>query len=78
MGHLVTEDGLKPDDKKINATVRMPSPTDVSSLQRLLGIGKYLSHYIPNESVITAPLHKPLKKIPNGHGRASTKKPSNV
>ena len=61
MGHLVTEHGLKPDDEKINAFVNMPPPTDVSSLQRLLGMKKYLSQYIPNESTITAPLRKLLK-----------------
>ena len=78
MGHLVTEHGLKPDDEKINAIVNMPPPTDVPSLQRLLGMTKYLSQYIPNESTITVPLRELLKKIPNGHGRASTKKLSNV
>ena len=61
MGHLVTEDGLKPDDKKINAIVNMAPPTDKSSLQRLLGVTKYLSQYIRNESVITAPLCELLK-----------------
>ena len=78
MGHLVTEHGLKPDDEKINAIANMPPPTDVLSLQRLLGMTKYLSQYIPNESTITAPLRELLKKMPNGHGRASTKKLSNV
>ena len=52
MGHLVTEHGLK----------HMPLPTDVPSLQRLLGMTKYLSQYIPNESTITAPLRELLKK----------------
>ena len=44
MGHLVTEDGLKPDHKKINGIVNMPLPTDVS-LRHLLGMTKYLSQY---------------------------------
>ena len=78
MGHLVTEHELKPDDEKINAIVNMPPPTDVPSLQRLLGMTKYLSQYIPNESTITAPLRELLKKMLNRHGRASTKKLSNV
>ena len=38
MGHLVTEQGLKPDDEKINTIVNMPPPTNVPSLQRLLGM----------------------------------------
>ena len=40
----------------------MPTPTDVPSLQRLLGMIKYLAQYIPNESTITAPLRALLKK----------------
>ena len=62
MGHFVTEEGLKPDDDKIKAIVNMPPPCDVLSLQRFLGMTKYLSLYIPNESAITSPLHILLKK----------------
>ena len=62
MGHIVSEDGLKPDGDKINAIANMPDPHDVASLQRFLGMTKYLSQYIPNESIITAPLRELLKK----------------
>ena len=62
MGNLVTSEGLKPDDKKIDAILNMPQPTDVPTLQRLLGMTKFLSQYIPNESTITAPLRLLLKK----------------
>ena len=62
MGHIVSEEGLKADDDKINAIVNMPDPHDIASLQRFLGMTKYLSQYIPNESIITAPLRELLKK----------------
>ena len=62
MGNLVSSDGLKPDPKKIEAIVNMPKPTDVTSLQRLLGMIKYLAQYIPNESAFTEPLRELLKK----------------
>ena len=62
MGNLVSSEGLKPDPKKIGAVVNMPRPTDVTSLQRLLGMVKYLAQYIPNESAITQPLRELLKK----------------
>ena len=62
MGHLVTEEGLKPDDDKSKAIVNMPPPCDVPSLQRFLGMTKYLSQHIPNESAITSPLRIVLKK----------------
>jgi len=62
MGNLVSADGLKPDDRKVAAIVDMPPPQDVASLQRLLGMSRYLSQYVPNESTITAPLRELLKK----------------
>ena len=40
----------------------MPTPHDCQSLLRLLGMVKYLSHYIPHESIITAPMRALLHK----------------
>ena len=63
MGNVATKDGLQPDQQKSSAIVDMPQPTDEKSLQRLLGMTKYLSQYILNTySSITAPLRKLLKK----------------
>ena len=62
MGNLVSAEGLKPDPKKVEAIVNMPKPSDVAALQRLLGMVKYLSQYIPHESVTTAPPRNLLKK----------------
>ena len=41
MGNLVTHEGLKPDSKKLDAILNMPQPTNVPSLQRLLGMTKF-------------------------------------
>ena len=62
MGNIVSEHGLKPDKRKVQAIVDMPPPNDVPSLQRLLGMARYLSQYIPNESTITDPMRELLKK----------------
>ena len=62
MGNVVTSNGLQPDEQNIVAIVDTPPPTDVSSFQRLLGMSRYLSQYIPNESTITAPFKELLKK----------------
>ena len=60
--NLVTHEGLKPDKTKLEAIINMPPPTDIPSFQRLLGMTKYLSQYIPMESTITAPLRLLVKK----------------
>ena len=62
MGNIVTKDGMRPDPDKIEAIVNMPKPTDKHGLLQLLGMIKYLSQYIPNESSITAPLQSLLKQ----------------
>ena len=62
MGNVVSSDGLKPDPKKIEAIMNMAKPNDINSIQRLLGLNKYLAQYIRNESAITEPLWELLKK----------------
>ena len=62
IGNVVSSDGLKPDPKKIDAIMNIPNSTDVNSLQRLLGLIKYLAQYISNESAITEPLRELLNK----------------
>ena len=61
MGNIITDEGIKPDLRKVEAIVDMPQPEDKHALQRLLGMVKYLAQYIPNESDITAPLRQLLK-----------------
>ena len=62
MGHIITAAGQRADDTKIKAIVDMPTPEDKQSLQRLLGMTKFLAQYIPNEASLTAPLRQLLKK----------------
>ena len=43
MGHLITNDGLKPEPEKIKAVQEMPRPTSKNKLLGLLGFVNYLS-----------------------------------
>ena len=58
MGHLLTDQGLKADPRKIEAICNMPAPTNKEGVQRLLGTVNYLAKFVPNMSEITAPLRK--------------------
>jgi hypothetical protein len=62
MGHELTENGLRPSAQKIEAIVKMPSPTDKTSLQRLLGFATFLARYCKNFSETTAVLRELLVK----------------
>ena len=62
MGNVITADGLKPDPSKIQAITEMPRPDSCQALLRFLGMVKYLTQFVPNESSITAPLRILFKK----------------
>lgn len=48
-GHVLTPDGLKPDQSKVKAIVAMPTPSDNKALERLLGMIGYLAKFLPNQ-----------------------------
>ena len=62
MGHLISHEGIRPDPDKVNAITQMPKPDDRKGIERLVGMVKYLSSFIPHESDVTAPLRNLLKK----------------
>lgn len=56
IGHILTQDGIKSDPKKVETIINMPSPTDVTSLKRFLGMVSYLQKFLPNISQRTESL----------------------
>ena len=58
IGHLLSDEGVKPDPKKIEAIVNMETLTDVLGVQRLIGMVKYLSRFLSNLSALCQPLRK--------------------
>ena len=62
VGNIVSAQGLRPDDEKVQAIVKMPKPQCAADLHRLLGMINYLGQFIPNLSDVVAPLRSLLKK----------------
>ena len=58
IGHVATAQGLRADPAKIRAISEMPRPTDVTGVQRFLGMAQYLAKFLPNLSDITKPLQE--------------------
>ena len=58
IGHLLSNEGVKPGPKKIEAIVNMETPTDVQGVQHLIGMVKYLSKFLSNMSELCQPLRK--------------------
>ena len=59
MGHLLTDQGIKIDQSKVQAIVDMPNPENASAVCHLNGCVKFLSRYIPH----LADLNKPLRDL---------------
>ena len=61
IGNLLMDKGLAPDPGKV-AIANMPTPTNIKSLQELLGMIQYLSKFLPQLSTITEPLRQLVHK----------------
>lgn len=62
LGHLITENGVKPDPTKIQAIVNYPVLKDIKGIRAFLGLAGYYRRFIPKCSELTQPLTKLLKK----------------
>ena len=58
---LLTAEGMKPDEQKVEAMKWMPPPEDKKGTERLLGIVNYLEKFVPNMSTITKPIRELLR-----------------
>ncbi|KAK3697327.1 hypothetical protein QZH41_004727 [Actinostola sp. cb2023] len=67
MGHLVTSEGLKPDPNKVEAIVKLQTPTDKQGVERLNGAVNYLAKFLPKLSQVMAPIRQLTHKDVEWH-----------
>ena len=56
IGHIITNQGLKPDPSKIQTIMDMERPKDKEGVRRLQGMVTYLSKFLPKLSDVIEPL----------------------
>ena len=59
-GHLVTDEGLKINELKLQAILKLDVSDDCQKLEIFLGMVSYLAKVAPNLAELTAPLRKLL------------------
>ena len=62
LGHVITEEGIKPDEKKIIAIKNLLPPKNDKQVKSFLGLIGYYRKFIPKFSETACPLFRLLKK----------------
>ncbi|XP_026743752.1 uncharacterized protein LOC113505319 [Trichoplusia ni] len=62
LGHIITENGLKPDPNKVKSVQEFPVPKCPKDIKSFLGLISYYRRFIPEFSKLSKPLSSLLKK----------------
>ena len=62
LGHLIDNEGIRPDPEKTTAITQMQAPTNVPELRRFLGMVNQLGKFSSNLAELTQPLRELLSK----------------
>ena len=62
LGHVVSKDGLRPDESKVSAVQNFPVPQDLTQLRSFLGLIGYYRRFIQDFSTHAEPLYRLSKK----------------
>lgn len=62
LGHVITDEGVKPDPQKVECVKSFPVPKNVREIKSFLGLSGYYRRFINNYGQIAKPLTTLLKK----------------
>ena len=74
LGHEIDENGIKPNEEKVEAILRLKPPENTKELISFLGAKQYVAKFLPKLLERTDKLRKLLKKMNHGYGEENNKK----
>ena len=74
LGHEIDENGIKPNDEKVEAILKLNPPENTKELKSILGAIQYMAKFLPKLSERTDRLRKLLKRTKHGIGEPNKKK----
>ncbi|CAM4822352.1 unnamed protein product [Rotaria magnacalcarata] len=67
LGHIITQDGIKPDPDLIKSVTNFPQPKKIKDVQSFLGLTGYYRRFIKDYSKIAEPLQQQLRNSQKGN-----------
>lgn len=62
LGHIISQEGVRPDPTKVAAIQDFPTPTSKTDLRRINGMLNQMAKFIPNLAILNAPMRELLKE----------------
>ena len=62
LGHILSQEGIKPDPEKTAKVRDFPRPVDLTSLRQFLGLASYYRRFVPSFASVARPLNALMKK----------------
>lgn len=69
LGHVISDQGVATDPRKIEAVSDWPLPTTLRELRSFLGFASYYRHFVQGFAKLAAPLHRLVAKLAGHHPR---------
>lgn len=74
LGHIISAEGLKTEDAKVQAIVEAPQPGNVGELRSFLGMVTYYAKFLPDLATTLAPMYQLLGKSVGWEWKAEQEK----
>ena len=63
LGHIISEKGVKPNPRKIQAVSEFPRPKNAKNIKQFMGLAGYYRRFIPDFAKIARSLHSLLQNV---------------